>query len=48
MKKFHIEKKEIVKIVSNSQRIEGYEPASKTLLAKVKVLMAKYNLQVSA
>jgi hypothetical protein len=48
MKKFHIDKKEIVKIVSNSQKIEGYKPTSKTLSEKAKVLMAKYNVQVSA
>jgi len=48
MKKLCITKKEIVKIVANSQRIEGYKPASKTLSNRAKVLMAKYNVQVSA
>lgn len=48
MKKVNITKKDIVKIVADSQRIEGYKPASKALSNKAKELMAKYNVQVSA
>mgnify|MGYP006921604185 FL=1 len=48
MKASRITKKAIVKIVSNSQKIEGYKPASKSLSSKVKRIMAKYNVQVSA
>lgn len=48
MKTSHITKKHIVKTVSNSQKIEGYKPASKSLSSKVKRIMAKYNVQVSA
>ena len=48
MKTFRISKKDIVKIVSNSQRIEGYKPVSKSLSLKAKRLMAKYNVKVSA
>ena len=48
MKKITITKKDIIKTVANSQKIEGYKPASKTLSNKAKVLMAKYNVQVSA
>lgn len=47
MSTFSIEKKDIVKIVSNSQKIEGYKPVSKSLAEKAKELMAKYNVQVS-
>lgn len=48
MKTFNIAKKEIIKIISNSQKIEGYKPASKSLAQKAKELMAKHNVQVSA
>ncbi|WP_428739921.1 hypothetical protein [Sulfurimonas sp.] len=48
MKTSSITKKDIVKIVSNSQKIEGYKPASKSLSTKVKRIMAKYNVKVSA
>jgi len=48
MKLFKISKKDIKKTVSNSQKIEGYKPASKPLQEKAKVLMAKYNVKVSA
>lgn len=47
MKTFDISKKDIMKIVSNSQKIEGYKPASKSLAQKAKDLMTKYNVQVS-
>ena len=48
MKTSSITKKDIIKVVSNSQKIEGYKPASKSLSTKVKSIMAKYNVQVSA
>jgi hypothetical protein len=38
----------IKKIVNNSQRIEGYEPASREIKQKAKELMKKYNVKVSA
>ena len=47
MKLFKITKKDIKKTVSNSQKIEGYRPASKSLQKKAKELMAKYNVKVS-
>ncbi len=48
MKLFKISKKDIKKTVSNSQKIEGYKSASKSLQEKAKELMAKYNVKVSA
>lgn len=39
---------EVEIIVKNSQRIEGYEPVSKTLEAEVKAFMKKHNVKVSA
>ncbi len=48
MKLFKISKKDIKKTVSNSQKIEGYKPASKSLQEKAKELMVKYNVKVSA
>jgi hypothetical protein len=48
MKIFDIAKKDILKIVSNSQQIEGYKSASKSLAQKAKEFMAKHNVQVSA
>jgi len=47
MKKFHITKKDILKTVSNSQLIEGYKPASKSVFKKAKELMAKHSVKVS-
>jgi len=38
---------EIKKAVENSQRIEGYEPASTDVTRRVKALMKKYNIKVS-
>ena len=48
MKPVDIKKKDIIKIVSNSQKIEGYKSASKSSSKKAKELMAKYNVKVSA
>jgi len=48
MKTLRIEKKEILKIVYNSQKIEGYKPVSKSLIKKAKDLMVKYNVKVLA
>lgn len=48
MKQFKISQKDIKKTVSNSQKIEGYKSASKPLQEKARVLMAKYNVKVSA
>lgn len=48
MKSREISKKEIKRIVSISQRIEGYKPASKPLQEHVKILMAKNNVKISA
>jgi hypothetical protein len=48
MKLFKISKKDIKKTVSNSQKIEGYNPVSKALQEKAKELMARYNVKVSA
>ena len=47
-KKPLLTKEEIRKTVENSQRIEGYESASKELELEVEVFMAKHNVQVSA
>ena len=41
MKSFEMSEKDIVKTVSNSQKIEGYKPASKSIQVKAKALMAK-------
>jgi len=38
----------IKKVVSISQKIEGYKPASKPLQEQVKEIMAKYNVKISA
>ena len=48
MKSSGISKEMIKKVVSNSQQIEGYKPASKPLQEKVKEIMAKYNVKISA
>ncbi|HIP52287.1 MAG TPA: hypothetical protein EYG94_09400 [Campylobacterales bacterium] len=40
-------KEEIAKTVENSQRIEGYEPASKEVRDRIKLLMKKHNVKVS-
>ena len=48
MKKCKISQKEIRITVANSQKIEGYKSASKSLEKKAKALMAKYNVKVSA
>lgn len=42
-----LSREEIRKTVENSQRIEGYEPASKEVRDRVKLLMKKYNVKVS-
>ena len=46
-KTYTLSKEEIVKTVENSQRIEGYEPASKELETEVEVFMLKHNLEIS-
>jgi len=48
MKSREISKKTIKKVVSTSQRIEGYKPASKPLKKQAKEIMAKYNVKISA
>ena len=48
MKSFEMSEKDIVKTVSNSQKIEGYKPASKSIQIKAKELMAKFNVKISA
>ena len=48
MKSFEMSEKDIAKTVSNSQRIEGYKPASQSTQLKAKELMAKYNVKISA
>ena len=40
-------KEEIRKTVENSQRIEGYEPASPEVKNRVQALMKKHNVKVS-
>ena len=46
-KKVFLSEDEIKKIVENSQRIEGYEPASPEVKARVQALIKKYNVKVS-
>lgn len=48
MKAPKISKKEIKKVVSISQKIEGYKPVSKPLQEKVKEIMAKHHVKISA
>lgn len=48
MKHIKLSQENIKKTVSNSQKIEGYKTASKSLQEKAKALMAKYNVKVSA
>lgn len=48
MKSREISKKTIKKVVSISQRIEGYKPAPKPLQQKAKEIMAKHNVKISA
>jgi len=48
MKPIEISEKKIKKIVSNSQKIEGYKPASKPLKEQAKALMAKHKVKISA
>jgi hypothetical protein len=43
-----LSKDEIVKIVENSQRIEGYESASKEYEDTVEAFMLEHNVKVSA
>jgi CTP synthase (UTP-ammonia lyase) len=43
-----LSKEEIEKIVENSQRIEGYKPASKEYEDKVEAFMQEHNVKVSA
>ena len=38
---------EIIKVVTTSQRIEGYQPVSNEVTARVKLLMKQHNVQVS-
>jgi len=47
-KKPLLSKDEIIKIVENSQRIEGYEPASKEYEDTVEAFMLEHNVKVSA
>ena len=46
-KPYALSTEEIEKIVENSQRIEGYEPASKEMKKKVEAFMKKHNIKVS-
>ena len=46
-KKPMLNKEEIRKTVENSQRIEGYEPASPKVKKRVQALMKKHNVKVS-
>jgi len=46
-KKPLLTKEEIRKTVENSQRIEGYEPASPEVKKRVQALMKKHNVKVS-
>jgi len=46
-KKPLLTKEEIRKTVENSQRIEGYEPASLEIQEEAKALMKKHNVKVS-
>lgn len=48
MKSCEISKKTIKKVVSISQGIEGYKPASKPLQQQAKEIMAKYNVKIAA
>ena len=48
MKSFEMSEKDIIKTVSNSQKIEGYKSASKSIQIKAKELMAKLNVKISA
>ncbi len=48
MKHIKLSEENIKKTVSNSQKIEGYKSASKSLQKKAKALMAKHNVKVSA
>ena len=45
--KYALSDEEIKKIVETSQRIEGYEPASPEVKARVSALMKKHNVKVS-
>lgn len=47
-KTYRLSEEEIAKTVENSQRIEGYKPASKELESEVEAFMVKHNVQVSA
>jgi len=47
-KSYQLSSDEIAKVVETSQRIEGYEPASKELELEVEAFMARHNLEVSA
>lgn len=46
-KAFKLSEEEIKKTVENSQRIEGYESASKEVKERVKTLMEKHSVKVS-
>jgi hypothetical protein len=48
MKAPKISKEMIKKVVSISQSIESYKPASKPLQQQAKEIMAKYNVKISA
>jgi len=47
MQLYKISQKDIDKTVSDSQKIEGYKTAPKSLQKKAKELMVKYNVKVS-
>jgi len=47
VKKPLLTKEEIRKTVENSQRIEGYEPASLEIQEEAKAFMKKHNIKVS-
>lgn len=48
MRTVKIPTKVIRKAVANSQKIEGYKPASKAIKEKAKEVMLKYNVKISA
>lgn len=48
MKKHIVSKENIIKTVSNSQKIEGYKVPSEKLQKKAKELMVKHHVKVSA
>lgn len=48
MQTIKIPVKVIKKVVANSQKIEGYKPASKTVKEKAREVMLKYHVKISA